>query len=48
MKMMFKSKRRQIFDEYQGKTAGREGVGRKVWIERLCCPVLPCQVLLVV
>lgn len=43
MKIMFKSKRRQIFDEYRGKTAGREGVGNKVWIERLflSCPALP-------
>lgn len=41
MKTMFKSKRRQIFDEYQGTTAGREGVGKKVWIEGLSCPVLP-------
>lgn len=41
MKTIFKSKRRQIFDEYQGKTAGWEGMGRKVWIERLSCPALP-------
>lgn len=48
VKIMFKSNRRQIFDEYRGKTAGREGVGNKVWTERLSCPALPCQVLLVV
>lgn len=41
MKMRFKSKRRQIFDEYQGKTAGREEVKKKVWIERLSCAALP-------
>lgn len=41
MKIMFKSKRRQIFDEYQEKTAGREGVRKKVWIARLSCAALP-------
>lgn len=37
MKIMFKSKRRQIFGKYQGKTAGRERVRKKVWIARLSC-----------
>lgn len=41
MKIMFKSKRRQLFDEYHGKMAGREAVRKKVWIERLSCAALP-------